>query len=78
MRKLQMLTLAWMCLCIPCYLFGQIYHEHFTGQEGQGAFGPMNAIDLSEVDWTLDLSEVNFEEASQHFKVVEENGEYFV
>jgi hypothetical protein len=78
MRKLQMLIPAWLCLCIPFYLSGQIYHETFSGQEGKGASGPMNTTDLSGVDWILDLSEANFKTAGNYIKVVQDNGEYLM
>lgn len=67
-----------MCICV-CHsfcLFGQttIYTETFTNQEFQGATGvngggPPN-IDLSSVDWTIDVSSGNFDQGQDHFYVI--------
>jgi len=63
-----------------CYIgFGQtsIYIEDFTGQSGKGAVGPGGGsptIDLSDVDWTIDVSNVNLTATNDYFRVVTVGG----
>lgn len=67
--------------CALCCLisFGQstIYHEDFTGQTGKGALGPGDdnpSIDLSGVNWSIDVSNVNLTEANDYFAVIDVGG----
>jgi len=71
-------TYVCICVCQTYSLFGQItiYTETFTNQEFQGATGvngggPPN-IDLSSVDWTIDVSSGNFDQGQDHFYVINE------
>ncbi|MTI88088.1 MAG: T9SS type A sorting domain-containing protein [Balneolaceae bacterium] len=47
----------------------QIYSEDFTGQDGQGAVGPGNTVDVSSVDWTVDVDSVTLSASSDFFRV---------
>ncbi len=54
--------------------FGQssLYFEDFTGQAGKGAIGPGGnnpTIDISGVDWSIDVSSVNLADANDFFFV---------
>ena len=44
-----------------------LYSENFTNQENKGAYG--STIDLSDVDWTIDVSDANLSNNSDWFKV---------
>ena len=54
-----------------------IYLEDFTGQAGKGAIGPGGSsptIDLSGVDWIIDVSNVNLTESNDYFGVLTVGG----
>ncbi|MGJ8697755.1 MAG: PEP-CTERM sorting domain-containing protein [Verrucomicrobiaceae bacterium] len=46
-----------------------IYSEDFTGQQGKGAVGPTPTIDVSGVDWSIDVSGANLTATSDFFEV---------
>jgi hypothetical protein len=49
-----------------------IYEEYFTGDVDQGATGGSNypTIDLTQVDWTIDISDAAFNHDNSRFRVV--------
>ncbi|WP_370390789.1 choice-of-anchor J domain-containing protein [uncultured Winogradskyella sp.] len=54
-----------------------IYSEDFTGQEGQGASGPGGSnpnIDLSLVNWSIDVSNASFANTNDYFSVINVGG----
>ncbi|MCT4629194.1 lamin tail domain-containing protein, partial [Winogradskyella sp.] len=59
-------------VCALNFGFGQIYTEDFTGQNGKGAIGPIPTFDLSDVTWSVDVSEANLSETTDWFQVVNE------
>ena len=50
----------------------QIYSEDFTGQNGQGAYGPTPTTDVSSVTWNVDISSATLSASSDYIKVVNE------
>mgnify|MGYP003646425591 FL=1 len=53
--------------------FGQttIYSEGFTDQENKGAIGPTPTLDLTGVDWSVDISAADLSAATDWFKVTD-------
>jgi hypothetical protein len=53
--------------------FGQttIYSEDFTDQENKGAIGPTPTLDLTGVDWSVDISTAALSAATDWFKVTD-------
>lgn len=53
--------------------FGQttIYSEDFTDQENKGAIGPTPTVDLTGVDWSVDISATNLSTDTDWFKVTD-------
>lgn len=53
--------------------FGQttIYSEGFTDQENKGAIGPTPTLDLTGVDWSVDISAANLSTDTDWFKVTD-------
>jgi len=54
--KSLFIILVCFLLSLNTYAQVTIYFEDFTGQDGKGAIGPTPTIDLSGVDWTVDVS----------------------
>ncbi len=61
-----------LCLCTLGVAMGQstIYSEDFTGDDGKGAIGPGNTVDVSGVDWTVDVTNADLSATSDFFHVV--------
>ena len=61
-------------LFIGSFGFAQttIYNEGFTGQNGKGAVGPTPSIDLTGVDWTIDISSTGLTATTDWFRVQNE------
>lgn len=61
-------------LLITSFGFGQtmLYSEDFTGQNGKGAIGPTPTIDLSGVNWNIDISSAALTATTDWFQVVNE------
>ncbi|MEO1032033.1 MAG: choice-of-anchor J domain-containing protein [Bacteroidota bacterium] len=76
MKKI-LLPLGLFLLCFTGYSQTSIYLEDFTGQAGKGAIGPGGSsptIDVSGVDWTIDISNVNLTETNDYFGVLTVGG----
>ncbi len=72
MKKI-LLTFGLSLLCYVGFSQTSIYLEDFTNQNGKGAIGPGGStptIDLSGVDWTIDISNVNLTQTNDYFRVV--------
>ncbi|WP_161604629.1 PEP-CTERM sorting domain-containing protein [Roseiconus nitratireducens] len=50
---------------------GVIYFEDFSLQDGKGAIGPFPTLDVSGVDWTIDISAATLGAATDWFQVVD-------
>ena len=61
-----------MCLLFMGTGYGQttIYSEDFTGDDGYGAIGPGNTVNVSGVDWTVDVTNSSLTATSDFFQVV--------
>ncbi|NRB84841.1 MAG: T9SS type A sorting domain-containing protein [Winogradskyella sp.] len=73
MKKI-IITYGLLVICTLAFSQTIIYSEDFTGQNNQGAIGPGGtnpSLDLSAVDWTLDLSDntLNFTDSNDYFIV---------
>ncbi|MFD1062421.1 lamin tail domain-containing protein [Winogradskyella litorisediminis] len=68
-KKLPYLLIA--ILSFSTFCFGQttIYLEDFTGQNGKGAIGPSNFVDLSGVSWNIDISSASLTATADYFQV---------
>ncbi len=53
-----------------------IYSEDFSGQNGKGAYGPIPTMELSEVDWTLDITNASLSASDDYAKIVNEAFEF--
>ena len=66
------------CLTGALFSYGQqvtIYSEDFTGQEGKGATGGTPpTVDLTGVDWNIDISSANIAGSTSWFKVKKYSG----
>ncbi len=72
--------------CLAAYLFilssinaqTTIYSEDFSGQNGKGAIGSTGGITVytSGVSWSVDTSQVNFQDANDYIQVVSERIEF--
>ncbi|MCI5083324.1 MAG: T9SS type A sorting domain-containing protein [Saprospiraceae bacterium] len=71
LKKLFVL-MGLLCLCLSANTQTIIYLEDFTGQNGKGAVGPGNSIDVTDVDWTVNIDDANLTASSDYFRV--ENG----
>ena len=75
--KKNTLNLIFAFCCLVSFGQSTIYLEDFTGQTGKGAIGPGDNnpnIDLSGVNWTIDVSNVNLTETTDYFAVVNVGG----
>lgn len=70
MKKSYVLTLL-LILSFFSIAFGQtiIYAEDFTGQNGKGAFGIIPAIDITGVNWSIDISAATLLDEEDFFLV---------
>ena len=71
------ITFGLTLLCFIGFSQTTIYSEDFTNQTGKGAIGPGGSsptIDLSGVDWTIDVSNANLTANTDYFSVVTVGG----
>ena len=71
-------SLLFILLSLSSFSQSTIYSEDFSSQNGKGAIGGVSniTIDTSGVTWSVDTSDVNFQDASDYVQVVNENLEF--
>ena len=74
MKKIALLLTLFSFVSISIFGQSEIYNESFTGQNGKGAVGPTPTTDLSDVTWSIDISDTDLSASSDWFKV---NNEVF-
>ena len=66
-------SLLFFSILLSSFIFGQLpYFEDFTGENNKGAVGPTPTIDLTGVDWTIDVSSALLTASTDWFQVQNE------
>ncbi|MBD80824.1 MAG: hypothetical protein CL840_18050 [Crocinitomicaceae bacterium] len=76
--KTTLLSLSIILFSLVATSQSTIYTQDFSSQNGKGAIGgsPSITIDTSDVTWSVDTSDVNFQDASDYIQVVSEKLEF--